>query len=150
LAIEKPAAHVKKLDLLCECDKSVPAVLIGDSYRLMRVLINLISNSIKFTDAGHIRLTISAAKAESRRRIVLRFIVEDTGIGMPQDKQDFIYEKFVRLSAANRGTYRGMGLGLRIVKQFMEEMNGDIELDSKPGSGTCFACVLPFKIPLIS
>ena len=75
--------------------------------------------------------------------------MQDTGIGIPKEKQDFIYEKFTRLNPSNQGGYKGVGLGLRIVKQFIEEMHGEIELDSDVDKGASFRCIFAFKQPLL-
>ncbi|MDX1901129.1 MAG: ATP-binding protein [Gammaproteobacteria bacterium] len=150
IAIEMPAAKLKKLNLHFECEDNIPAFLLGDSYRLKQVLINLISNAIKFTHEGHVILFVKVAYDKSKQRIILAFAVQDTGIGIPKEKQDFIFEKFARLTPANRERYKGPGLGLRIVKKFVEEMGGSIELESESGKGSTFTCVLPFCISLKS
>ena len=79
----------------------------------------------------------------------LQFIIEDTGIGISKDKQDIIYDKFVRLSLSNKGICKGSGLGLCIVKQFVSELNGAIELESELGKGTKFIVTLPVELPVI-
>jgi two-component system aerobic respiration control sensor histidine kinase ArcB len=149
LVIEKPAITVKNLQFQLEYEAGLPKVLMGDPYRLKRILINLLSNSVKFTDNGYINLKIKLIKQTNSRHMVIRFIVEDSGIGMPKEKQDLIYEKFVRLNSSNQGIYKGLGLGLRVVKQFMEEIGGDLELNSTLGKGSTFICTIPFKLPLI-
>ncbi len=147
--IEKPAITIKNLQFQLEYDSALPNILLGDPYRLKRILINLISNSVKFTNNGYINFKVKLVKKIDSRYVIIRFIVEDSGIGMQQEKQDLIYEKFVRLTSSNQGLYKGLGLGLRVVKQFMDEMSGDIELDSTLGKGTVFTCTIPFKLPLI-
>ncbi|MDF2867287.1 MAG: putative Histidine kinase [Gammaproteobacteria bacterium] len=149
IAIEKPAIAIKHLQFEFEYDSALPTILLGDPYRLKRILINLISNSVKFTNDGHINFKVKLVKKTDSRRMIIRFIVEDSGIGMQQEKQNLIYEKFVRLTSSNQGIYKGLGLGLRVVKQFMDEMGGDIELNSALGKGTIFICTIPFKLPLI-
>lgn len=125
-------------------------VVIGDSYRLKRILLNLISNSIKFTNSGHIKVTVQQIKKITDRSVIIRFTVKDTGIGMQASEQDLIYERFVRLTPSNQGYYKGLGLGLRIVKQFIKEMDGEIELESKLGEGSVFVCTIPFQLPLVN
>lgn len=147
--IEKPAITIKNLRFQLEYDSDLPSILLGDPYRLKRILINLISNSVKFTNNGYINFKVKLVKKTDNRYVIIRFIVEDSGIGMQQEKQDLIYEKFVRLTSSNQGLYKGLGLGLRVVKQFMNEMSGDIELNSTLGKGTVFTCTIPFKLPLI-
>lgn len=149
IAIEKPAAKLKELELILDYPNNIPLNLLGDAHRLQRILINLISNSIKFTETGHVKLTVQLVKLIDDRNAIVLFKVEDTGIGIPADKQNFIYEKFTRLTPANTGAYRGIGLGLRVVKQFTEEMKGEIELESELGQGSEFTCIFPFKLPLL-
>lgn len=147
--IEKPAVRSKNLELNIKIDPAIPNYIIGDSYRLKRILINLISNSIKFTETGYINLSVQLSRIIKQRNIILTFIVEDTGMGIPQDKQNLIYQKFVRIFPSHKGTYDGKGLGLRIVKQFIEELDGDIEVKSEINAGTTFTCSIPFKLPLV-
>lgn len=145
--IELPAAKLKQLSLILEYDAQIPKVLVGDAHRLHRILVNLLSNAIKFTQQGHIKLKVSLLGSEHPSTLV-RFIIEDTGVGIPEDKQEYIFEKFSRLSQSNKGFYKGIGLGLRIVKQFMHEMNGEIDVISQVGKGTTFVCTIPFRRPL--
>ena len=147
IKIELPAATHKKLVLTRQYTPDMPKIVVGDGYRLHRILINLISNAIKFTPQGSIELSVAILK-QSDHSILIRFMVEDTGIGIPEDKQEFIFEKFSRLSQSNKGFYKGLGLGLRVVKQFMHEMNGEIDIVSEVNKGTQFICTLPFKLPL--
>ena len=74
-------------------------------------------------------------------------MVEDTGIGISESKKDLIFEKFTRLTPSNRGNYKGMGLGLYIVKQFLTDLNADMDLISVEGRGSVFICSIPFKLP---
>lgn len=147
ITIELPAAKQKKLQLKINYDANIPRVLSGDNYRLYRVLINLLSNAIKFTEEGAIEVKVSLVK-EINKAVLIRFIIEDTGIGIPIEKQEYIFEKFSRLSPSNKGVYKGIGLGLRVVKQFIHEMEGEIDVISKIGNGTQFICTIPFNRPL--
>ena len=145
--IELPAAKNKNIELIENYSPELPSVLIGDKYRIQRVLINLVSNAIKFTQAGHVKIQIEKFKQISNRDIILKILIEDTGSGIPENKQEILYQKFTRGERANRSIYKGHGLGLRIVKQFIEELEGEIEIHSKLGQGTCFICYIPFKLP---
>ena len=147
ISVEKPIATFKKLKLIFNNDPKIPRIIIGDSYRIYRILINLISNAIKFTTEGSVELRTQLVQ-DKQRQILIRFIVKDTGIGISREKQDFIFERFSRLSPSNKGLYKGIGLGLRVVKQFMEDMNGEIDLMTREGKGTEFICTIPFKCPL--
>ncbi len=145
--IELPAATYKKLQLKVSYDANIPPILIGDRYRLHKILINLVSNAIKFTKKGHIELNVSLIK-KTKQSALVRLIIEDTGIGIPEDKQDYIFEKFSRLSSSNKGFYKGIGLGLRVVKNFMHDIDGEVDLVSIVGKGTQFICTIPFQLPL--
>ncbi len=147
--LEAVTAIQKKLEFTLNFPENLPLVLIGDAYRLKRVLINLVSNALKFTHQGFVKLSVDMASRENNC-VILRFKIEDSGIGIPREKQISIYEKFVRATPANQGIYKGFGLGLRIVKQFVREMEGEIDLKSSEGKGTTFICTFPFKIPLIN
>lgn len=146
IAIEKPPAQMKGLEYIIECNHDIPNVLIGDDYRLKRILINLLSNAIKFTLKGYVKLIIESVKT-SQKNILLHFIVDDSGIGIEKDRLNLIYEKFFRGAPSNQGVYKGQGLGLRIVKKFVEEMNGEIEIKSSLGKGSRFTCTFLFQLP---
>lgn len=147
VAIEKPAAKMKGLDYIIEHNDDVPNFLIGDEYRLKRILINLLSNAIKFTSNGFVKFTIKILK-KSKKNILVNFIVEDSGIGIEKARLNLIYEKFSRGMPSNQGVYKGPGLGLRIVKKFIEETGGEIEIKSTLGKGTKFTCTFLFELPL--
>lgn len=146
--METPIAKMNKLDFSCEISDDIPEVLIGDSFRISRILINFCSNSMKFTHAGYVKLR---AKLLSRNesRVVIRLEVEDSGIGIPEDKRDFIYEKFTKIIPSNKGTYKGLGIGLNVVKQFTAELDGELDLLSEPNKGSTFICTFSFKLPLV-
>lgn len=146
VAIEKPAAKMKGLDYVIDYHNDVPQFLIGDEYRLKRILINLLSNAIKFTSKGYIKLTIKCNGASNNNNnIPIQFIVEDSGIGIEKERLNVIYEKFCRGMPSNQGVYKGQGLGLGIVKKFVEEMDGEIEIRSVIGKGTGFTCTFLFQ-----
>ena len=147
IKMELPAARCKNLALKLNYAFNIPPILIGDHYRLQRILINLISNAIKFTAIGFVELNISIVR-KSAKLVLLRFIIADTGTGIATEHQEYIFEKFSRLNLSNKGTYKGIGLGLRIVKQFIYEMGGEIDLLSTLGKGTQFICTIPLDLPL--
>jgi two-component system aerobic respiration control sensor histidine kinase ArcB len=149
VAMETPPAKVKNLEFTAHCDPDVPDIIMGDRYRLQRILINLISNAIKFTNQGFVKLTVKLAKVIDHRHVVLCFLIEDSGIGIPKEKQSIIFERFSRLLPSNQRLYKGQGLGLRLVRQFVDEMDGDIEIKSAVNNGTTFACTFTFKLPLV-
>ena len=116
----------------------------GDPGRIRQVLINLVGNAIKFTENGHVLIDVTCEKIEDGRAF-LRFSVEDTGIGIPEDKLNIIFEKFTQMDASNTRRYGGTGLGLTISKQIVELMNGTIGVSSS-SEGSIFWFTLPLPI----
>ena len=144
-----PSAKNKNLNLSLTIENNLPQYIIGDKTRTSRILINLLTNSIKFTKDGEVSLSISVAKIEEQK-IVIRFMVKDTGIGFSAKEKDLIFEKFSRLTPSYQGIYTGKGLGLRIVKQFLDEVGGEIHVKSKIDNGSTFVVLIPYKIPLLA
>jgi PAS domain S-box-containing protein len=145
--IEEPFVHAKNLQLVYEIAADVPHQLIGDKHRVHRILLNLIGNAIKFTKEGKVKILITLAEKIGVSNIKLKLVIEDTGIGIPKDKQKQIYDRFVRVNVSNQGKYQGFGLGLNIVKQFVNELQGTINTQSEVNSGTKITCILPFALP---
>ena len=107
------------------------------------------SNAIKFTKQGSVKIIVKLVeKSDDKKSCILRIIVEDTGVGIPEDKRNFIYERFVKAEPSSRVAYKGLGLGLPMVKQLMEELGGELDVSSEVGRGTTFVCTLPFALPL--
>uniref|UniRef100_UPI0026216CB7 response regulator n=1 Tax=uncultured Legionella sp. TaxID=210934 RepID=UPI0026216CB7 len=138
----------KKLALTLNMDKSIPKYLIGDKVRLHRVALELVANALNFTDNGFVTLNALLAK-QDEGKLVLKLIVEDSGIGIPKDKQHEIYIQFKRLTPSYQGIYKGVGLGLSVVKQFIDELGGEIYVDSEVRRGTTFTCLIPLQEPLL-
>ena len=136
----------KEIDFKVAVDKKVPVVLNGDSVRISQIFFNLISNAVKFTpEKGKIRLKIKFQDEEDDSYIV-QIIVKDSGIGIPSDKLEGIFNPFIQLN--NNDSYRkygGTGLGLTIVKKIIDIMNGDIKVESKLNVGTKFTVTIPFS-----
>jgi len=110
-----PAAQAKQLQLTCVQAKNIPIWVRGDRLRTQRILMNLLANAIQFTEQGYIHLNVNLFKQE-KHRYIMQFIVQDTGIGIPQDKHDFIFQQFNRLTSSYQNQLTGKGLGLSIVK----------------------------------
>lgn len=143
-----PSAQAKGLDFNLDYPEDLPKSLIGDQTRIHRILMNLLSNAIKFTQQGHVKLRASVAKTEDHR-IILELNIEDTGIGIPEDKQNVVYEKFTKLTHGFKSKTAGLGCGLRIVKQFMDDIGGEIHLDSTLNMGSTFRLLIPLKKSLM-
>ena len=144
VALVKPSLTDKKLKLQIKFDQSISYNLIGDPIRLHRIILNLVSNAIKFTDKGQVSITVELLK-KLDGPVILQFKIEDTGIGIPSDKQDIIFSRFSRLTSSYEGTYKGTGLGLTIVKQFIDDLQGEVYVKSQIAKDSCFTCVIPFK-----
>jgi PAS domain S-box-containing protein len=130
-------AKDKDLDLALQIQPGCPEVLISDSYRMQRVLLNLMNNALKFTHRGGVTILLDGHEDQ------LSITVKDSGIGIAPDRKDTIFEKFVRLNDSDKGLYEGEGLGLAIVKQFVEDLGGELRLESQEGIGSAFTVVLP-------
>ena len=130
-------AHGKGLELSMYVDPSVPAEVIGDATRLRQVLVNLIGNGVKFTEAGEVFVHVRAI-APSENRMELVVSVRDTGIGIPADRQNALFSAFTQVDASTTRRYGGTGLGLSISKQLVELMGGRLSVSSQVGVGTTF------------
>ena len=136
----------KPVQIRVELDPNVPASLIGDALRLRQVLINLMGNAVKFTERGHVLLSVSV-KSLSTTEVCLDFAVKDTGIGIAPENQQRIFDGFSQAEAATTRRYGGSGLGLAISRQMVALMGGELALVSAPGQGStfCFALTLPIS-----
>ncbi|MBE0424438.1 MAG: response regulator [Lutibacter sp.] len=135
--------HEKNLKLVKEYDENIPNVLVGDPVRLHQIIMNLVSNAVKFTSKG--KITVSAKLlSEDQQKVTIEFSVKDTGIGIPENKIDTIFENFQQASSGTSRLYGGTGLGLAIVKQLIEPQGGSISVTSKVNEGSTFSFVLSF------
>ena len=130
-------AHQKGLELALEVQPDVPGALIGDRGRLRQVIVNLLGNSIKFTEQGEVVISV-AVESRTEADIVLHFTVSDTGIGIPKDKQVEIFEAFRQADGSMTRRYGGTGLGLSITLRLVELLGGKIWVESEPGAGSRF------------
>jgi PAS domain S-box-containing protein len=133
------------LQLSCDVRTDTPNTLIGDPNRLRQVLINLVGNAIKFTSQGQVIVRVRP-ESISDTEAVLLFSVNDTGIGIPEDKQKVIFEAFAQADASTTRRYGGSGLGLTISNQLVQLMGGRISVESKPKVGSTFYFTLPFGL----
>ncbi|MCG2586345.1 PAS domain S-box protein [Massilia sp. TS11] len=137
------SAGDKALALVIDIDPAVPAHLVGDALRLQQVLVNLVSNAIKFTDHGEVVLQIDLREAHGRA-VLLRFTVRDTGIGISTAQQERLFSAFSQADASTTRRFGGTGLGLAISKRLVELMGGQVSVQSQPGVGSSFQVALPF------
>jgi CheY-like chemotaxis protein len=137
-------AHAKSLGLESEVDASVPARVVGDPSRLRQVLLNLLGNAVKFTDAG--RISLAVGKLEGDGEVVrLRFVVADTGIGMDPSELEGLFQPFTQIDSSNTRRHGGSGLGLAISKEIVHLMGGAIEVESRRREGSRFTVTIPFR-----
>jgi len=136
-AILMPQAIEKRLPLTVHVSSRVPFALRGDMLHLRQVLINLVANAVKFTSEGHVSITVDLAEQQGHR-VLLRFEVEDTGIGISPDAQKRIFESFTQADETTTRRYGGTGLGLAIAKQLVELTGGRIGVESEVGRGSRF------------
>ena len=133
----------KNLELIEEYDSKIPSMLFGDSVRLNQIILNLISNAVKFTHKGKIIVSIKLLN-ENDENVTIEFAVTDSGIGIATNKINSIFNVFEQAEIETANSYGGTGLGLAIVKQLVEAQGGSISLRSKLGEGSTFSFILPF------
>ena len=134
----------KNLELVKIYDDNIPEVLVGDPVRLHQIILNLVSNAVKFTNEGKITVSVQLL-SEEEDIVTLEFAVADTGIGIPAIKIDKIFENFQQASSGTTRLYGGTGLGLAIVKQLVEPQGGTISVKSKIDVGSTFSFTLSFQ-----
>ena len=148
IQLNQAKAAEKGLLLSLDYDKAIPAYVIGDPIRVQRIILELVTNALKFTQIGEVKLTVKLMKQESHQ-LVVKIVVSDTGIGIPIDKQQDLYTRFKRFVPSYEGIYSGVGLGLSIIKQFLDDLQAEIYLESQPKQGSSFTCLIPFQEPLL-
>jgi PAS domain S-box-containing protein len=134
----------KGLALNVTIDKNVDKLIMGDKLRLKQILTNLVGNAVKFTEKGSVVLAVRKTR-EAKEHAFFEFRVTDTGIGIPDDKVEMIFETFAQVFDEKIKTYGGTGLGLSITKQLVQLHKGTIRVESKVGEGSVFICEIPFK-----
>jgi hypothetical protein len=127
-----------------KCDERVPVYVLGDELRLTQVLINLVGNAVKFTERGFVHFSCTVTE-ESESSVSLEFMVEDSGIGIPEEKIDAIFDPFIQASAESTRKFGGTGLGLSIVRDLAELQGGSVGVRSAVGIGSTFTVTIPYK-----
>ncbi len=138
-------AGKKALEPTIGVEPDVPRDLIGDELRIRQVLLNLVSNAIKFTEQGEVALLIEMVDRHGQQ-VTLRFSVRDSGIGMTQEQQQNLFIAFTQADSSMTRRFGGTGLGLAISRQLATLMGGSIEVESEPGQGSCFVMQLPLEV----
>lgn len=141
----RPTVQMKQIQLRIDIDKNVPRFVITDGTKLHKVLLNLLGNAIKFTDRGIVTIKISAL-ANENDYVQLRFSVSDTGIGIPDELQTRIFDRFFRAVPSHKGKHSGYGVGLHIAQKYVGLLGGEIHLESELGKGSTFYFTLTLKV----
>lgn len=140
----RPKAAAKKVDLKLKIDEKVPRFIKGDVIKLSQIFNNLVSNAVKFTEKGSVEIKVGL-KEETDQLSHIKFVVKDTGMGIPSDKQSMVFEPFKQALKSTSRMYGGTGLGLSIVKNLVALHNGTIDVKSEEGKGTAFSVILPLR-----
>jgi signal transduction histidine kinase/CheY-like chemotaxis protein len=138
-------AQEKGIDLIVRFAPGMPTRVVGDAGRLRQILVNLASNAIKFTEQGHVFLNVEC-EPDGPERVRCRLTVEDTGIGIPEEKQKEIFERFAQADVSTTRRFGGTGLGLAISKELVALMGGEIGVRSRPGEGSAFWFTVPLGL----
>jgi signal transduction histidine kinase/DNA-binding response OmpR family regulator len=140
----QPTARDKGLAMLVDYDLFLPTLFMGDPGRIRQVLTNLVGNAVKFTKAGHVALRVTGVPDTDGANCAIHIAIEDTGIGIPEDKIQHIFGEFNQVEDERNRQFEGTGLGLAISKRLIELMGGSVWVDSEEGKGSCFG----FRVPL--
>ncbi len=145
ITLHTMTAEEKCIQIYAEIDDQLPNAVTGDPTRIRQILANLISNALKFTEKGHVLLKADVVSADDEQAVI-RFEVEDTGVGIEEEVKDKLFNEFTQADGSTTRKYGGTGLGLAIVKQLVEMMHGEFGVDSAPGEGSTFWFILPLAI----
>jgi PAS domain S-box-containing protein len=143
IGVHTPRLEEKNIELCTSIESGLPQQLTGDMGRIRQILLHLIANAVKFTENGVVTITVAAEEYRTNQ-ILTRFTIKDTGIGIPPDKLDGLFDAFYQVNDSSTRGHEGIGLGLSIAKKIVEHMQGDIGVESTPGQGSTFW----FRIPL--
>jgi len=136
----------KPLDFIVDDDPDMPAEMIGDETRIKQVIINLLTNAVKYTNEGHIIFKINAEKCKAEGAYKLNVSVTDTGVGIKEEDRSELFESFTQFDTRRNKSIEGTGLGLAISKNLVEMMDGEVSVESKYGEGSCFSFYIMQKV----
>ena len=139
------SAEKKRIVLSMELGSDIPQIVVGDPEKLRQVLLNIITNAIKFTEKGHVTVRVESLKSAHKGQFRLRFSVQDSGIGIDAKEQQIIFEPYSQANTSITGKYGGTGMGLAICRAIIEQQDGFINCQSKKGNGSEFIWELPFE-----
>lgn len=146
ISVNKASAKELNIDLLAELDETLPKVIMGDSARIAQIVGNLVQNAIKFTKSGWVKLKIDVV-SRTAADVTLKISVEDTGIGIPLEKQKLIFERFTQIDSSTSRVFGGTGLGLSVSKRMLALQGSELMLESEEGKGSTFYFIQTFLIP---
>ncbi|WP_420455095.1 ATP-binding protein [Rubrivirga sp.] len=144
VTVVAPVAAQKGLEVVCHLSPSVPAVVLADGARLRQIALNLLANAVKFTPSGTVTLRLDARRFWAHVDVIVR--VSDTGIGIPADHLDRLFDSFSQVDASTTRRFGGTGLGLAITKRLVEQMNGTVRVESEVGAGSAFTVTIPLPV----
>ena len=145
IELERPSTLVKDINLITHIDETIPPYFICDHTKLHRILLNLVGNAIKFTQKGCVTIDVSYLE-QRNTHVLLQFRVLDTGIGIPLEMQDMVFDRFFRVTPSYKGIYTGHGVGLHIAQSYVHLLGGEIKFSSELGVGTTFYFNLSLKV----
>ncbi|WP_051249818.1 hybrid sensor histidine kinase/response regulator [Maridesulfovibrio zosterae] len=149
LSLQATAAIMRGIELVCRFKPDVPEFVIGDPTRLRQVLLNIVSNAVKFTSHGEVSMTVARSSNPNKSDDII-FTIADTGVGIDPEKLESIFAPFSQADSSTTRRFGGSGLGLSISKKLSELMGGNIKAESTPGVGSCFKVTLPLPRDLES
>jgi signal transduction histidine kinase len=139
-------AESRSLDFRVELADDCHCRFLGDPVRIRQILFNIVGNALKFTEKGSVEVSISLVDPDELQGASLKMVVQDTGIGIPEDRLNYIFEPFTQVDSSFSRSFQGAGLGLQIVKRLTDILQGSISIDSTPGKGTRVTCLVPVGI----
>jgi len=138
-------AERKGLSMFCHIEKNLPEKLVGDAGLFKKVIINLLDNSIKFTNKGEVIFCTELAPSQDTSKVILRCSVSDTGIGIAEDKKNIIFDSFIQADGSSTRKFEGAGLGLTVCKEFVNLLEGNINVESELNKGSIFHFTAQFE-----